>query len=128
MSAPLRRRATGPSSRTERAKLDGVDEGATKAWTAFMTGLRERLEEATSRGRTFHQETWVIQSTETLGYQHPALSGIDPAGGIQSAAGLGWTLENVSHVFIPTRERSRVLTDSAYVHGNVIGIYLFRRS
>ena len=57
-----------------------------------------------------------------------ALSGIDPAGGIQSAAGLGWTLENVSHVFIPTRERSRVLTDSAYVHGNVIGIYLFRRS
>ncbi len=93
-----------------------------------MAGVRERLDDSAARGRTFHQETWIIHSTETLGYQGVGLGGVDPAGGIQQAESLGWVLVESDHVFLPNRERSRVLTDSAFVHGNVMGVYLFRRA
>lgn len=60
--------------------------------------------------------------------RNPPISTARNPGHPKVATEPGAVHENVSHVFIPTRERSRVLTDSAYVHGNVIGIYLFRRS
>lgn len=98
------------------------------AWTDFMKGVRDRLTNAADRGRTYHQEKWVLHSIETLLHQAPGAQGVDAAGAIQAAEGLGWALANVDHVFIPTREKSRILTDSAFVHGNLIGIYLFRRA
>jgi hypothetical protein len=52
----------------------------------------------------------------------------DPAWVIQAIESAGWTLFDVGYVYQTVRERSHMLTDSAQIEGNIIGVYTFRRS
>ncbi|HET6791558.1 MAG TPA: hypothetical protein VFI35_08250 [Actinomycetota bacterium] len=53
--------------------------------------------------------------------------GDDPALALQVVEGVGWRLESAGYVYQPLRERSHILTDSAEMTGDVLGIYTFRR-
>ena len=45
---------------------------------------------------------------------------------LESIEAQGWALSFASYVFQPTYEKSHMLTDSAYVHGIIRGVYTFR--
>jgi hypothetical protein len=53
--------------------------------------------------------------------------GSDAALALEAVERVGWRLESSGYLYQPLRERSHLLTDSAEMTGDVIGIYTFRR-
>jgi hypothetical protein len=52
----------------------------------------------------------------------------DVPGALQTIEEVGWTLLDMSCVFVPTKHQSHMLTDSANVAGTIVGMFTFRRT
>jgi hypothetical protein len=93
---------------------------------AWSVSARAHLE----AGRTFFIAKLNLSHTDASYLHGPPhqTTGVDAAGLLQAIVEVGWTRVDTGYVFQSIRERSHIVTDSAQVEGNIIGIFTFRRA
>jgi hypothetical protein len=108
---------------TGNAELD--DAARRKIWEDWAANAKQHADV----GRTIFIAKINLGHT-SAGYLggNPRESGVaDPAWIVQAIESAGWLLSETGYVYQTIRERSHMLTDSAQIEGNIIGIYTFRR-
>jgi hypothetical protein len=97
---------------------------AKQVWDGWASQARAHLDAK----RTVYI-AWINLGHTSAGYlSGPARQhGVsDPAWIIQAIESAGWALADTGYVYQTIRERSHMLTDSAQIEGNILGIYTFR--
>ena len=96
----------------------------------WMGNVRAGAVKARQRGRTFHLFRMEVLSTSVgaLNSSSHQSTLTDVPGALQTIEEAGWTLLDMSYVFVPTKHQSHMLTDSANVAGTIVGMFTFRRT
>ncbi len=94
---------------------------------AHIEGYRQSAQAWWESGRRYYIVTLNLGGTvASLTYQDHH-GGVDVSGTLQQIEAIGWELRDIGYVYRPLKERSSVLTDSAILTGDVLGIYTFVR-
>jgi hypothetical protein len=98
-------------------------------WQQWIAGVQESATRARDTGRTFHVFRLEVQRMEVGGYNSDSFQTpiADVPGALQAIEEIGWTLIDSSYLFVPTKQQSHMLTDSANIGGSILGIFTFRR-
>jgi hypothetical protein len=96
-----------------------------KEWAAWAANAKAHAD----ANRTYFIARLNLGHTSAGYTSAPARESVttDPAWIVQAIESAGWVLMDVGYVYQAVRERSHVLTDSAQIEGNIVGIYTFRR-
>jgi hypothetical protein len=114
------------SRRTE--GTDGMTtDPAVQQWQDWMSVVRTDAQQTWESGRTFYVAKFNLGGTVAGFMSMNQSQGDDVAGALQTIEGIGWRLDSTGYVYQPLKERSHMITDSAQMTGNVVGIYTFRR-
>jgi hypothetical protein len=105
-----------------------VAPSADELWRQWMVALHENAISARVAGRKIFIIRLEVQRNLAgwTNSESRAQEGTDVSGAVQTIEDAGWTLFDTGYVFVPTREQSHVLTQSANIAGSIVGIFTFR--
>lgn len=98
-------------------------------WQAWMRSLHGHAAQAHGSGREFYTINLVVETVTANWTNRPGevQQGADIAGALQTIEQAGWRLLDIGYVFRPTKEQSHMMTQSANISGQILGVFTFRR-
>ena len=96
--------------------------------TSHLATVGQAAAQAWDSGREFHVVE-LSHGGQTAGYVEGAktATGDDVGGALQVIEAVGWKLEQAGYVYRNLIHQSTILTDTARITGDIIGVYTFRR-